>query len=160
MPDSGNVLIVFGPHVAISGDGEVGKYLRCGQCAHSTSCGAVIGAFNYCVACDSKEQAGMVDSVKNQHDMQMDYVKRYMMAHFERIATEPSPLAALALQAYEMVKEGVEEIVNTDFGSGYLALVGGVQINMPEPYEDHFLPLLFEVRRSGEAPKDMISHFR
>ena len=50
-------------------------------------------------------------------------------------------------------------IVNTDFGSGHLVLLGGVQINLPYPYEDHFEPLLFRVLAKGAAPRDLLSEF-
>merc|ERR1719310_157031 len=33
------------------------------------------------------------------------------------------------------------KVVNTKFGKGKLFLIGGIMINMPEPYVDHFMPL-------------------
>jgi hypothetical protein len=47
--------------------------------------------------------------------------------------------------------------VRTDFGNKavdgskpHLILLGGIQINMPPPMPDFFLPLDFEVRTEGE----------
>merc|ERR1719401_1224618 len=48
VPEGGHVLLLFGPHVAVSEAGEVGKYLREGQSSHSTACGACIGAYHAC----------------------------------------------------------------------------------------------------------------
>ena len=41
VPDDGHIIILFGPHIAISDEGELGKYLREGQVHESTACGAV-----------------------------------------------------------------------------------------------------------------------
>merc|ERR1719433_874293 len=43
VPEDGNVLVLFGPHVGISKEGEVGKIERRGQPKASTSCGAIVG---------------------------------------------------------------------------------------------------------------------
>merc|ERR1719454_1111744 len=48
VPDDGNVMVMFGPHVGISDDGTIGKFVRRGQKKQSTACGAVIGAYNSC----------------------------------------------------------------------------------------------------------------
>ena len=52
--------------------------------------------------------------------------------------------------ADESIKAELLTIVNTNFGSGKLVLIGGVQINMPSQLiggvqvkcEDHFMPLM------------------
>jgi len=151
VPDEGNVCVLFGPHVAISESGEIGKYLRDGQASHSTACGAVIGA--YC-ACASSGPAAATSEF-DEHDMQMAWIKKQIQPHVANIGARENPMAALAHQSYEMVKNSVLQIVDTSFGSGYLAIVGGVQINMPAPFDDHFLPCMFEMRRQGEDMQNL-----
>merc|ERR1719297_140190 len=56
IPDNGNVVIMFGPHVGISPEGEVGKFSRIGQNKLSTACGAAIAAFNAGSAGDFSDQ--------------------------------------------------------------------------------------------------------
>jgi hypothetical protein len=42
-------------------------------------------------------------------------------------------------------------------GDGKIALLGGVQINTPDPNPDYFLPLCFEVRSNKNAKiKDLM----
>ena len=48
VPEDGNVLILFGPHVGISESGELGKHHRLGQSCESSACGAVLAAYNKC----------------------------------------------------------------------------------------------------------------
>jgi hypothetical protein len=152
VPDGGNVLVFFGPHVGISKTGEIGKYLRKGQHKHSTACGAVIGAYNPC--CDGK-----CDASFDEQDMQMGWIKKQLAPHARRIQQQSSPMAALSFQAYEMVKQSILDVVNNDFGEGYLILIGGIQINLQPPLEDHFLPLTFEVRKKGEPTMDLLHTF-
>lgn len=69
-------------------------------------------------------------------------------------------MAALAHQSYVMVKEVLFNSVNTKFGQGSLCLLGGIQINMPTGYSDHFYPVTFEVRQEGQPTIDLISEMR
>jgi len=155
VPDDGNVLVLFGPHVAISEAGEVGKYLRFGQQNESTACGAVIGAYHAATNSLGKDDEDEFDEA----DMQMAWIKAQLAPHVETIGKQQIPMGALAYQAFEMVKAKINKIVNNDFGSGYLALVGGIQINVPRPCLDHFLPLTFEVRRRREVSQNHVNAF-
>ena len=47
MPDNGNLVILFCPHVGITPDGEFGKFDREGQEGHDVACGAAIGAYRW-----------------------------------------------------------------------------------------------------------------
>ena len=47
VPAQGNILAMYGPHVGITKDGEVGKINRPGMDKPTTACGASIGAFNH-----------------------------------------------------------------------------------------------------------------
>ena len=66
------------------------------------------------------------------------------------------PIKAATDVAYDCIKEKLLRIVNTKFGSGKLILVGGIQINLPKPYEDHFQPKFFQVLGEGCAPVDLL----
>jgi len=157
VPENGNVLVVFAPHVAISESGEIGKYLREGQVQHSTACGAVIGA--YC-ACSSMPQGSPPGASElEENDMQMAWIKRQIQPHYARLAQQENPMAALARQSFEMVREKLLNIADTSFGSGHLAIMGGIMINMPKPCDDHFLPCMFTVQRGAETPTDMMPEF-
>mmetsp|Transcript_164268 Transcript_164268/g.315572 ORF Transcript_164268/g.315572 Transcript_164268/m.315572 type:complete len:695 (-) Transcript_164268:93-2177(-) len=157
VPDDGNIIIIFGPHVAVSAEGLIGKTLREGQHHLSTACGAVIGAYNACSAAAGNDTTA--GDEYNPVDMQMGWIKSQIEAHIGLIKTQPDPMAALAYQAYEMVKAKLEKIVNLDFGPGKLVLIGGIQINMPHPFQEHFLPLSFEMRQKGQPTQNLLSDF-
>ncbi|KAK3269280.1 hypothetical protein CYMTET_22272 [Cymbomonas tetramitiformis] len=157
VPDNGNVLILFGPHIAISESGELGKYLRQGQSKESTACGAVLAAYNSCCS-------GSLDFAFDESDMQQCWLRSSVAKAMPKIQAAEEPISALVHAAYESIKEEMMTIVNTDFGSGKLVLIGGVQINMPAPFEDHFQPLMFQVCNPQEKPTatngtDLLQHF-
>merc|ERR1712107_766355 len=132
VPDNGNILVLYGPHVAISEEGEVGKYLREGQACHSTACGAVIGAHAACLKGD------VLAADFDEADMQMHWIKKKLMPHAQRIQATEAPMATLAMESYKLVEHKLHRVINFDAHPKHLALVGGIMINMQG--EDHFLP--------------------
>merc|ERR1712048_1123319 len=145
VPDNGHVLVVFGPHIAISEAGELGKFLRPGQRQHSTACGAVLAAYDYCCNCGTDGNVGAYDEM----DMEQAWLKGKLSGHVQRIKASAKPMNELIHCAYDCVRECMLSIVNNDFGDGKLVLLGGIQINMPSPHKDHFEPLLFKIRQGG-----------
>jgi len=91
--------------------------------------------------------------------MQMAWIKRQIQPHYARLAQQQNPMAALAHQSFEMVRDSMLNIADTSFGSGQLAIMGGIMINMPKPYDDHFVPCMFTVQRGAEAPTDLMPEF-
>jgi hypothetical protein len=154
--DEGHILVAFGPHVGISEEGEVGKVLRRGQRCASAACGAVTGAYSACCAgwtADDGEDA-------SGYDLQMDFIKRWVAPQVPSLSRSDNPMASLTHASYGMVREVMFESVNTEFGSGYLCLLGGITLNLGPGYPDHFYPVTFELRRSGETPIDLISEMK
>ncbi|CAK0795712.1 unnamed protein product [Prorocentrum cordatum] len=86
--DNGDIIVVFGPHVGISVEGEVGKYLRQGQSGNSSACGAVIGAYNACLC------GGGGNPEMDEADMQMSEIKQEFAAHAEKLSKAEDPMAA------------------------------------------------------------------
>jgi len=154
VPDDGNVVILFGPHIAISEDGELGKYLRDGQSTHSSACGAVIHAYEQCLALPWSDE----DNV--ELDMQQAWLRKEVRKAMPKISAHKEPLQQLILTAYEAVLEKLLKCVNTNFGHGKLVLIGGIMINMPAPYIDHFQPLCFTVESKDEASKDILAEMQ
>jgi len=156
IPDDGNVVIMFGPHVGISPDGEVGKFSRVGQAKLSTACGAAIAAFNAGSAGDFSDQG--------DQDIQQSMLKRKLGKQAAEIAEAEVPMAELAMRAYGLVEEMITEIATHSAGCKHLVLIGGIQINMPEPFAEYFLPLKFSISsKVGEAAPtwtDLLPNFK
>lgn len=150
VPDGGDILIMFGPHCGVSSSGELGKYLRVGQSCESSACGAVLAAYG-------AAKAGEVDlnAPWDTDDMQQSWLRERVAVRIDEIEASEEPLSALAAASYEIVEEKMRNIINPEWNgpdSGKLVLLGGVQINMPEPFEDHYQPLFFKLMGKGGAP--------
>jgi len=89
-------------------------------------------------------------------DMQQSWLREQMAPHVDRIASGKNPMAELARVAYEVVSRKMTAITNTEFGPGHLALVGGIQLNMPKGYPDYFLPCDFTIQSRSSSPKSIM----
>lgn len=150
VPDDGHVIVVFGPHIGFTLDAEAGKFLREGQAAISTACGAVIAAHSQCMS-------GSMAS--DPQDAQQSWLRSKLKAHTRAVAASENPMVELVMKAYQAVEEEVLAIVNTDFGTGNLVLVGGIQINMPYPMNGFWMPMHFSIRSKDMEPVDLMDKF-
>ena len=73
-------------------------------------------------------------------DMQQSWLRDAIGPYCKECSEQEDPIAAITHKAYDGVEQAILRIINTGFSSGKLVLLGGVQINMPAPYEDHFSP--------------------
>jgi len=143
IPAQGHVMLLYGPHVAISPTGEVGKYLRPGQAEVSTACGAVIGGWGAVHGAGGKLGAPDPDSP----DQQFQYITQYLASQYEEIKGHPKGhIVGATLNIFQKAKLMLHRNIDRKLlHGGKLILLGGVQINMPQPLSDFFLPLHFEL---------------
>lgn len=151
----GHVLILFGPHIAVSKSGELGKYHRIGQAKESGSCGAVLAAYDQC--CNPKDGVQMAFDMD---DMQQSWLRQGICPRVGEAQAASDPLKVVTDIAYDVVRDKLLRIVNNNFGKGKLVLLGGIQINMPEPYDDHFQPKMFKVPAPPIPPRGTLCLMR
>jgi hypothetical protein len=153
-------------------DGKFGEYQRAGQTACGAACGAAVGAFN--IATEGRSSS-FLTSARNDH--QMCYLVNEMNERKEAILKRAALKNASSISSgdqssaafhhhncvqREIVHEihgfssvYLESIINTDFGEGKLAVLTGIQINIPHPFRDYFEPLSFKVYQKGKTPIDV-----
>jgi len=123
----------------------------------------VLAAYSACCA-DETSKSFLGKSYRDMldpDDMQQSYLMERIGRQAESIRGAQVPLDALIHEAYKVVEEQLLNIVNFNFGTGKVALVGGVQINMPAPYQDHFEPLYFKaLSRDDPDGIDLMHEFR
>jgi len=157
VPEDGNVMVLFGPHMGITDTGEVGKCLREGQLEASSCCGA-------CAAALSQLRSGMSEeglSAKllldlDPLDVQQSMLRRAIAPHLDRINRAEDESAEMAKVTYEWIEKMMLEIAHTGFGPGNLALIGGILLNMPIGYPDYFMPLHFTIQKQQSGPTDIL----
>ena len=99
-PQNGRVVIVVGPHVGVTENGQVGKIYRRGQEKATTSCGAAIGAYQAIQAASvsvkkkKKSGSGWLSARRmppvSTDDFQEDYIIHKLAAKQQLIASTTS----------------------------------------------------------------------
>merc|ERR1719480_607474 len=89
------------------------------------------------------------------HDM-MIHLKRALVGKTRAISKAKDPMAALVREMFELSDKMMRDIINFGYGSGWLALLGGIQINLSSPLASVFLPLKFTIAKNGTDEVDLM----
>ena len=161
VPDGGNLLILFAPHIGLSNKNEFGKYSRDFQSADGAACGACVGAYNHCInGCEIPDAAAMFD---DPFDYQMNFIKCEINKVKDKIL-DKKPLGECAVQSeltrqmFQICYSFLKKIINTK--KGRVIVLGGIQINMPRPMNDYFQPLVFEIYEQDKEVVDKMHVFK
>merc|ERR1711978_408698 len=82
--------------------------------------------------------------------------KRALAAKAPEISRARNPMAALAREMFEISDKQIRDIINFGYGNGWLALLGGIQINLSSPLASVFLPLKFTIAKNGSSEVDLL----
>ena len=149
IPTGGDCLIVYGPHVGVDSDGNVGKINRRGRKGSGACCGSGVAAAGY-VDAVRKGKRDAAAPATNALDAQQTFVGNMLLPHGQRLEEAADTMAELPLAMFDAQNELMQQIVAAGCGEvggdGKIALLGGVQINTPDGTPDYFLPQCFEIR--------------
>lgn len=163
IPDGGSCLAVYGPHVGIDSFGTIGTVNRRGRAKGGACCGSAAAALGNVRKGAMVPKAGaagsppMIDSL----DAQQAYVNAQLLPYGERLLMAADQNIELPYALYDAQKQMMDGIVakgaSAMEGNGYIAMMGGIQINTPEDTSDYFLPLTFDLRNSqGKLVKSIM----
>jgi Limiting CO2-inducible proteins B/C beta carbonyic anhydrases len=152
IPDGGSCLVVYGPHVGIDSDGNVGKINRKGRTNSGTCCGSAVYASKYVLNVYNGQTETVPLVPIDNVDAQQNYVASQLLPYGAMIADSSDPMVALPYATFEPIDTMMTKIVSKGCGgvgpSGSIALLGGLQINTPRGMSDYFLPLRFDIRNN------------
>jgi len=157
-PENGHLFFLFSPHIGINTHLELGYHENGAACEAAVAALKTCGSNNFCPI--SEESLG-----KSPCDFQMNFLIKEIYERKEKILNKPTQneqQAELVMQIYNIGEMFLEKIVSTKFGpgkNGKLILLGGIQINLPSPMHNFFLPLLFECREEGNVTDFMHNAF-
>lgn len=165
IPDGGSCLVVYGPHVGVDSFGSIGTVNRRGRAKGGACCGSAAAALGNVrkgamvpkIAAAGAIAPPMIDTL----DAQQTYVNSQLIPYGERLLTATDQNIELPYALYDAQKQMIDGIVAKGAGAmesdGYIAMLGGIQINTPEDVSDYFLPLTFDLRNSkGELEKSLM----
>ncbi len=133
-PSHGAVLVLYGPHIGISENGQIGEVNRQNQFASSTCCGSLVAA---------------LESLKNDEhlplDNPLDYQQARVIEHLNNnrkdILESQFPLKEATDAAYDAIHLKINRILDAikpELDDIKLYLIGGIVINTDWTIEDFF----------------------
>jgi hypothetical protein len=137
IPDNGFAILVYGPHIGFTKDGELGYVKRIGQQSSSTCCGALKAT----VSAIEESSAGNRDP---ELDYQQFKLEESLMRSGTEITGNDEPLFEATERMYSAIDERIKKLLDKgrdSINGCTIALVGGVIINT-----DHELPDWFDLR--------------
>eukprot|EP00933_Yihiella_yeosuensis_P043455 TRINITY_DN3824_c0_g1_i1.p1 TRINITY_DN3824_c0_g1~~TRINITY_DN3824_c0_g1_i1.p1 ORF type:complete len:369 (-),score=62.48 TRINITY_DN3824_c0_g1_i1:202-1221(-) len=155
VPEDGKIFLLFAPHVGVSSTGQVGYVSRRGQHGDSSACGAALAALGACNAGHEIRD--------DPYDYQQSYITRRVKERMDEINASDCPNATLTHVLFDVQVDFLRKMVRAARKNEkvlhQIAVLGGIQINTPDPEPDLFLPLMFEVHtptgpNAREDPED------
>lgn len=145
VPDGGTALIVYGPHIGMTGDGLLGMVRRSGQGRETSCCGALLAALNRL----RQPDASPAQPASDTNDWQEEQIVRRLGPYASRILAASSPEKEITEVAYELIHGHVQELLQEarhQFHGALVVSVGGIVINT-----DHDEEEWFDVRDRGSG---------
>lgn len=162
IPDGGSCLVVYGPHVGIDSVGAVGTVNRRGRAKGGACCGSAAAALGQLKKGTMVPKGdGSAPPAVDSLDAQQAYVNAQLAPYGEKLLTSEDSKVELPFALYDAQKKMMDGIVDKGAsameGNGYIAMLGGIQINTPDNLSDYFLPLSFELRdHAGKKVKNLL----
>jgi hypothetical protein len=143
VPDGGNLLVLYGPHIGVTAEGVLGIVRRSGMAHDSASCGALL-TFLARVRNDPSYSV-----TEDPLDSEQNALERALLPSVAQILDHSDPTAAVTETAFEVIDQVVEQIIERSGVQDPIALVGGVVVNTPGCFDDWFAPRRAEVVNAG-----------
>ncbi|QDT96765.1 hypothetical protein [Gimesia aquarii] len=132
IPDGGTAFILYGPHIGVTADGDIGKVLRPGQSRCTTACGALVGAVSILESGNSVESSN--------DDFQLPQIVKMLTSSRDRILAADSPIKEATQVSYEIIQDQVDQIIDAtikEFSCKQIVLLGSIRINTDAGFEDY-----------------------
>lgn len=149
IPDGGSCLVVYGPHVGVDSQGNVGTVERRGRAKGGACCGSAAAACGYVTKVHNGESKKAENAPNVCLDAQQAFVGSLLLPYAKRLVEAKEIQVELPMALFDAQKELMSSIIKKGAGAvaghGKIALVGGIQINTPPEMSDFFLPLQFDI---------------
>lgn len=147
VPGGGGCVIVYGPHVGIDDNGQLGYATRTGSSTSSACCSSATeavermrGVQRHTVISDGNNLSGPLET-------QQAHVNSVVLQHADRLERAKDAQIELPYALFDTQDELMMKIVaqGCDRVPGKIVLLGGITINTPDGVSDYFVPLRFEL---------------
>lgn len=162
IPTSGQVVIVFGPHVGIDFDGVIGKVNRRGHEGSGHCCDTAFTGLEYVKAVKGGSIIHSPDA-SDPIDAQQVFINSALMDHSDRLLSASNSEVELPHVMFDcqeaLFKRIMAKCLPGDVAKGVkIALLGGIQVNTPLGTPEYFLPKTFTTfDSSGKKESDLLA---
>ena len=101
VPDNGNIVVMYAPHVGITTDGVIGKVHRPGMEKQTSACGASVGAYNYLLKSDTGR---LLEGASVKHEHQIEFIINSLKPRMDKLKALSNHNEIMAELAYETYK--------------------------------------------------------
>ena len=146
IPDGGDCVVLFGPHVGVDFNGKAGTTHRRGRAEGGACCGSAVAASGYVAGLASGNTPATLPD--DPLDAQQFFVGSMLAPYAERLEKAANKMVELPYALYDAQKYMMSQIVGQAAGAvadGQIAVLGGIQINTPPGYKDYFKPISFNM---------------
>lgn len=154
VPEEGNLLIFYGPHVGVGYSGDLGKVERPGRSKEGGSCGSLLAFLGKC------QKEAHYSPTLSDLDVEQYYVESSMLSAVPNILNDTNPVKALTHSAFVATNEKLDKLLEALGYTGPIALIGGITINTPtvtETIEDYFVPLRADILNHNNNKGEIVS---
>lgn len=136
IPDDGGAIIIYGPHIGFTGEGETGAIKRVGQQHETTCCGALVAAVNHI-------RAGSSEAPDAEYDYQQRTVTELLNAaeNGAKYTSDSETIVEATNAMYNAIHTRINKLFEKTadkFKGKKVALVGGIVINTDAGQSDWF----------------------
>jgi hypothetical protein len=132
IPDGGNCLLVYGPHVGVDSQGNVGKVDRRGKKASGTCCGSAVAASKYLAQVVAGEADVLTAGPMGALDAQQTFVTNMLLPYASEVTAADEPMVTLPYATFKPIDNMMNGIVakaSSKVGEkGKIAMLGGLQV--------------------------------
>jgi len=123
VPDDGNMLILYGPHIGISQSGALGQIDRA-QMARSTSCCGALAGYLERIRKDSSYTPEL-----ELKDIEQGALELVLQPDVDQFLQASDPLKAMSEKLVERIGQRIDSMLAEQAPEAPIALVGGILIN-------------------------------
>jgi|TARA_Y100000310_G_scaffold341113_1_gene439199 hypothetical protein len=132
VPDDGNLLLVYGPHIGISESGALGRVNRAGMHLETNACGALISLTEKIRDNDDYQP------VLNELDGEQYLLEKGLQDYYAEITSDENSTKKVTEISFSLIDRKINQILDSARPTKQIALIGGITVNTTAEAEDYF----------------------
>lgn len=129
-----HLLIIYGPHIGVTLEGEFGKVKRRGHYEETSNCGALVGFLNT-YKHETLKPGKMYIPPKDQLNLENSAIQSKFLPYMRDVLKSPNQIVSLTKIAYNLIEDDIFRIVERARGEMHdmkVMQLGAIFVNGPD----------------------------